>query len=445
MFRGISILSALSAVTVLALAVQVKSDAATGISVVVYVNRTAVLEGQSVVVTAVAKTAQGAPISGLKLRVLLNGKPWCASETTLPSGVAHFLVPLPDVGTNSISARAQTVTSASVVVQVNCRHFKIITDQRHLIGMEYETWFGPGYARWGKEEAVPILGRYSSLDPRVLRQHTLWFNQMGINFVELDWTNNLAYPFPDSASQECIAATQALFSLYSHMQQHPKIVFLLGPEHNYWLNRTTPYVGPWFRKEVNYVYKHFIINAKYRRIYLHYRRKPLLLLYLNGPQTSRPPDVNDSRFTIRYVGAWLQWTKEERFGVWSWYDQEPTPTYYQGRIEALTIAAGYPGIHPPGKGLNNWLSPEAGGKNYGETYREQWRAADHYLPRFLFLCQWNEFEPPDQYNVDLSNDTEPTLMTEQGSGRPSGWGFFYANLTRKEIKRYHQIIARREK
>ena len=415
--------------------------AARASSITIQVNRTSVLDGQCVVVSAEAKTAAGAPMAGLKLKALVNGKPWCASENTLPSGVAHLLLPLPEVGSNTITVRGGGVTSAPVTVQVKRRRFKIITDPRHLIGMEYETWFGPGYAQWGHEEAVPILGHYSSLDPRVLRQQTLWFDQMGINFVELDWTNNLTKPFPDAPARECIASNNVLFHLYAHMRQHPKIVFLMGPEHNYWLNHTTAYTGPWFEKQLNYVYAHYINNPKYKNIYLHYLGKPLLLLYLNGPRFAHPPVVRDPRFTIRYVGAWLQYTREQRYGVWSWYDQKATPTFYHGKAEALTVASGYPAISSPGKGLNNWLSPDAGGKNYGETYRTQWRVADQYRPHFLFLCQWNEFEPPDQYSVNLSNDMEPTLMSELGSHRPSGWGFFYNNLTRREIRRYHRIIA----
>jgi hypothetical protein len=414
-------------------------------SVAISVNRTVIFDGQSVVITAVAKASMGAQVSGLTVRALVNDKPWCASEKTLPSGVAHLLLPLPDVGINVITVRVGKVTSSPVSVLVKRRRFHIVTDPKHLIGMEYETWFGPGYARWGHEEAVPILGHYSSLDPRVLRQQTLWFNEMGINFVELDWTNNLTKAFPDAQAREVIAANNALFSLYSHMRQHPKIVFLMGPEHNYWLNRTTPYSGPWFKEQLNYAYTHYIENRKYRNIYLHYRGKPLLLLYLNGPRSSRPPVVHDPRFTIRYVGAWLQYTKEERYGVWSWYDQKATPTFFHGKAESLTVTDGYPAITPPGNGLNNWLGAGAGGKNYGETYRTQWRVADKYLPKFLFLCQWNEFEPPDQYDVNLSNDMEPTLMSEEGSHRPSGWGFFYLDLTRSEIRRYHLLIAARRR
>ena len=399
--------------------------------------------GSMTVGVNVARIVLPIPVSGLKVRAMVNGQPWCASEMTLPSGVAHLLLPLPEVGANVITVRGGSVTSAPVTVQVERRRFKIITDPKHLIGMDYETWFGPGYAQWGYEEAIPILGHYSSLDPRVLRQQTLWFNQMGINFVELDWTNNLVRPFPGAAARECIAAENALFHLYARMRQHPKIVIMVGPEHNLWVNNhSTPYTGPWFEKQLNYLYAHYINNPKYRNMYLHYHGKPLLMCYLNGPRFARPPVIHDPRFTIRFMGAWLQYTKEQRYGVWSWYDQKATPTFYHGKAEALTVTDGYPGIHSPG-GLNNWLSPDAGGKNYGETYRTQWRVADKYLPHFLFLCQWNEFEPPDQYNANLSNDMEPTLMTEPGSHRPSGWGFFYNNLTRREIRRYHRLIAAR--
>ena len=439
MIRSISVIVCIA----LSGVISVAAKAATVQSLIIHVNRPVILEGQCVVATAIAKTSDGQPAAGVKLRALVNGKPWCASERTLPSGVAHLLLPLPEVGNNVITVRSGKITSPPLTVLVKRRLFNIVTDPKHLIGMEYEVWFGPGYAQWGHEEAEPVLGRYSSLDPRILRQQALWFNQMGINFVETDWTNNLTKPFPDAPARECIAANNALFHLYAHMRQHPKIVFLMGPEHNYWLNHTTPYTGPWYRKQINYVYRHYIHNPKYRNIYLQYHGKPLLLLYLNGPRSSHPPVVRDSRFTIRYVGAWLQWTREQRYGVWSWYDQKATPTFYHGRAEALTVASGYPAIRPPGKDLNNWLGPGAGGKNYGETYRTQWRVADKYLPHFLFLCQWNEFEPPDQYSVNLSNDMEPTLMTELGSHRPSGWGFFYTNLTRHEIRLYHRLILAR--
>jgi hypothetical protein len=417
-----------------------RSAAAADIGIVIRVNRTEVGEGQNVVVSALARKADGRPAAGINLHAKVNGKEWGASYPTLPSGVAHLVLPLPDQGPNSIVVTDGVHKSNAVVVRVQARHFRIIEDPNHLVIMEYETWFGPGYAKWGKQEATPILGLYSSLDPRVLRQQALWFDEMGFNVVELDWTNNLTKSFPSPAAKECIAATNLLLAVYSTMAQHPKILFLVGPEHNLWRNTKDVYAGPWFKKQMNFLYNHYVNNSKYRDMVVTYLGKPLILLYLNGPRTGPPPEIRDPRFTIRYVGAWLQTTHQEKYGVWSWYDQKPVPTYYQGKVEALTVCDGYPATKPPAKEMNYWLSQDAGGKNYGETYRTQWHAAFKYKPRFLFGDQWNEFEPPDQYNVNLSNDMEPTLMTEKGDPRPSGWGFYYMELTREEIAAYHRAI-----
>jgi len=413
------------------------------VQISIQANRTEIGEGRNVVVSALAlQPGDHKPAAGIDLFAKVNGKEWGAKYRTLKSGVAHLLLPLPEIGDNSIVVTDGVDTSPPVMVRVHARHFNIITDPNHLLIMEYELWFGPGYAQWGKEEAVPLLGLYSSLDPRVLRQQNLWFDEMGINVVELDWTNNLTKPFPDAPATECIRATDALLRVYAKMAQHPKFVFMVGPEHNHWSSRKDRYRGPWYRAQLNYLYQHYIHNIKYRDWYLTYEGKPLLLLYLNGPTSAEPPDIKDARFTIRYVTAWLQTTHAERYGAWSWYDQQATPTTHNGKVEALTVCDGYPAVRPPAKGLNNWLAQDAGGKNYGETYRTQWQAAMEYKPKFLFINQWNEFEPPDQYNVNLSNDMEPTLMTEPGDPRPSGWGFYYMDLTRDRIRAYHRSIAK---
>ena len=410
-------------------------------SITITVDKTEIGEGQNVVISAVLYKTDNTPAVGVMLHALVNGKDWGAEYPTLPSGVAHLLLPLPDQGVNSIAVTDGHDTSNTVNVTVHPRHFSILDDPNHHIIMEYETWFGPGYAAWGREEATPILGRYSSLDPRVLHQQTLWLDEMGINIAELDWTNTLTEAFPGSAAKECIAATDLLLDVYASMSQHPKIMFLVGPEHNRWMSRKDTYAGPWFKQQMNLLYERYIDNPKYKDMYVQYEGKPLVLFYLNGPRSVEPPEIHDSRFTIRYVGAWLQTTHEERYGVWSWYDQKATPTYYKGQVESLTVTDGYPSPNAPATlpGMN-WLSEDAGGKNYGETYRTQWKAAMQYKPRFLFINQWNEFVPPDQYNVNLSNDMEPTLLTEEGDSRASGWGFYYLDLTRDKIAEYHRLI-----
>jgi hypothetical protein len=398
-------------------------------------------EGQNIVVSAIARRSDGQPAAGVMLHAIVNGKAWGAEYTTLPSGVAHLLFPLPERGANTIAITDGSATSNTATVQVEPQHFDIVDDPDHMVVMEYETWFGPGYAGWGKEEATPILGRYSSLDPRVVRQHALWFNEMGFNTVELDWTNNLTEAFPSPSGKECIAATDLLFQVYAGMPQHPKVLFMVGPEHNLWRNLKDAYTGPWFNQQMDYLYEHYINNPKYRDMYVTYLGKPLMLLYLNGPRTGPPPEIHDDRFTIRYVGAWQQAMHQEQYGVWSWYDQSPTPTYYQKKAEALTVTDGYPAADLSKRSELDWIDWNAGGKNDGETYRSQWQVAMRFKPRFLFINQWNEFVPPDQYNVNLSNDMEPTLLTEQGDPRASGWGFDYFNITRDEIAAYHRQIG----
>jgi hypothetical protein len=143
------------------------------VSITIQVDKTRIGEGQNVVVTATAKHADGSPAAGSNLHARVNGRDWGAECPTLESGVAHLLLPLPETGVNSIAVTDGTDVSEPVTVRVHPRRFNIIFDPNHLVGMEYETWFGPGYAEWGKEEAVPILGHYSSLDERVLRQHGL--------------------------------------------------------------------------------------------------------------------------------------------------------------------------------------------------------------------------------------------------------------------------------
>jgi hypothetical protein len=404
-------------------------------------NKTEIQEGQNVVVDAVVQDAKGQPASGLMIHAQVDGKDWGAEYRTLPSGVSHLVLPIPERGTHSIVITDGTNQSKPATVKVDPRHFNIIDDPSHQVIMEYETWFGPGYAEWGKEEATPLLGRYSSLDPRVLRQQALWFDETGINVVELDWTNNLTKPFPSKEAKECIAAMDALLKVYSTMPQHPKILMLMGPENNLWRDSKDVYAGPWFKQQMDYLYDHYIHNPKYRDMFVTYEGKPLMLYYLNGPRFVAPPDLTDPRFTARYVGAWLQFTHEEKYGVWSWYDQSPVPTMYQGKAEALTVTDGYPSVHETATGLNNWAAQDAGGKNNGETLRTQWEAAMKYKPRFLFLNQWNEFVPPDQYNANMSNDLEPTLMTEKEDSRASGWGFAYMELTRDEIARYHAVLG----
>ena len=61
--------------------------------------------------------------------------------------------------------------------------------QSRLVGMSYYTWFIPGRrnCQWG----TPLVGNYDSDNRDVIRQHGYWLAQAGIDFVIIDWSNDI--------------------------------------------------------------------------------------------------------------------------------------------------------------------------------------------------------------------------------------------------------------
>lgn len=392
-----------------------------------------VREGDLDAFTVIALDMTGKRLSAVPLQPQMDGVNWCGPFTTNKYGVCRFVLPMPETGRHAITVTAGKVVTETISVQVTARHFDIITDPRHLIGMDLETWFGPGYAQWGHQEATPVLGAYSSLDERVLRQQTLWMNDLGINFVQLDWSNNLGGKWPTPPAVEMQKSTDLLCKLYVKMKQHPKIVLLVGPDNGKWGT-------PDFDRQVNDIYERYISNPKFRGLFLTYLGKPLLDVYMGGPTTQAPPKWTSKRFTIRFVNAWLETVKNVADGYWSWYDRIPQLTLYKGRPEAMTAVFGYPGnIADPSTG--NYESADADGKDYGVTFRNQWRKVIEAKPQFVFINQWNEFEPPDQWSQNMSNDIEPTLHRGFGSQGSGGWGFEYYLMCKAAIAKYQQKLG----
>ena len=233
----------------------------TPVQISISASNRSVSEGSIVAFTVIAIDASGKRIPGLKIQPELDAKPWCGPFEANAQGVSRFVLPMPYSGEHSITVQSQGVISRQVDIKVTPRHFNIITDPNHLVGMDYETWFGPGYAQWGHQEATPILGEYSSLDPRVLRQQTLWMDDLGINFVELDWSNNLDGNWPSGTANEMVDSTNLLCRTYLKMKQHPLIVLLVGPDGGKWGT-------PNFMSEVNYIYHHYIQDPAFRKLFI---------------------------------------------------------------------------------------------------------------------------------------------------------------------------------
>ena len=97
--------------------------------------------------------------------------------------------------------------------------------------MDRDMWSNPNNT-WG----TPTLGLYDSRERRIIRQHAQWLADAGVDFVWLDWSNNITYD-PDElwvgGKQDLIEdATAILFDEYYKMSKagmdHPRISIFIG-------------------------------------------------------------------------------------------------------------------------------------------------------------------------------------------------------------------------
>eukprot|EP01083_Nonionella_stella_P033939 92849_1 len=320
--------------------------------------------------------------------------------------------------------------------------------------MFYETWFTPSHHHWQLAEAIPLIGRYSSYDTSAMKQHALWLNNIGINGVVIDWTNNLygktSWLQRDIIAQEMINATTDLFAYYNTLRSHkilnttPSIVLLLGLSNG---SKNTTIVA--LQEEIQWITDNYY--SKYPDLFVIHEHKPLLIIWDGTNLHYKVKPINNTQiYTIRWMTAHLNDNRMNDMGYLSWMDGsiDPVPTYYNngtntGHVESLTITPAFFGR------TGGWLGPDAVATNNGATLLYEGISAARYLPTLLFVNQWNEFAGNsnrnqsgfsylDIYNSTLGQDIEPTSLTQCGYYRPynaycGGWGFRRLNILKAII------------
>jgi hypothetical protein len=346
-----------------------------------------------------------------------------------------------------------------------------------LIGMQYETWFTPGnFGKWESAEAVPMLGRYSSYDTRVMRRHEAWFEHLGIDWLLIDLSNLLTmkpkWEDHSGPTRELEDTTQLLFKTFAELEaagKHPpKLVLMLG------LDGGDPASGGIQRLNaiIEWIGKNFLAKPQYKNRWLYFHGKPLMTIltlvkpcerlprYEAGPQALHAPD-----WTVRWMSTQFQASHADRCGMWSWMDGpiRQTVTYRDNAAEETVvtpasfevtdlIASGItdPASIPPDLDKGGWLAPTAIGRDHGAPYLESWQVAFESRPKFIQIHQWNEFAGQkageglgpkhdiylDEYNLELSDDLEPVAMDTSAYRGSGGWGYYYFNLTKALISLY---------
>ena len=188
-----------------------------------------------------------------------------------------------------------------------------------LFGISYETWFLPSVPAggWGTAEARPVLGHYSSLDPKVIRQHAHWIHDAGFDFILIDWSNNLlGGNWTNGSAKGIIDSTLRLLSEYTHLKRHPKFALLLG------LDTKGGVSAPEFHAQMQRIEREILAKPEYAALWQHFDGKPLLNIFLGGVLFAPPPTYLNPQFTVRFMGMCHESTLNP-YGVWSWSDRAP--------------------------------------------------------------------------------------------------------------------------
>ncbi len=308
----------------------------------------------------------------------------------------------------------------------------------------------------------------------VIKKHEEWFEYLGIDWLLLDWTNFLIAKTPweehRDATGEAEQTTELIFKTYHQLElegKHPpKLIFMMPLFKS---AATIPIGIARMNAVVEWADKTFLDNPVYRHELLEVDGKPLMLLPWWGARIDPPAktcadlakltdQIPASRWTVRWLGTQLDSSHVDQCGYWSWMDGtiRQVVTYRNGAPEVTNVT---PSTFPFAfteellKTRSGWLDPHAVGRDHGAPYLESWKVAFETHPRFLQIHQWNEFAGQmnetgmgqgvkkkvfgDEYNLDLSDDLEPTQLPDQyGYRQCGGWGYYYMNLTKATISLY---------
>ena len=425
----------------------------------------------------------------------VNSHRWGAQQRPDSNGESTFIIPLPTpgdahiqfiavkadknywMGTNDssllfvgqIMPENRGLHSNEIDIKVQRRRMPNLPNDSHLYCIQYENWFVN--SSWETAEAVPIIGLYDSYNEEAIRQHILWFVDMGINSIMLDWSNHIwgdtHWNQRGEGARAIVNNTTVFLEVLANMRDEgidvPKVIIMPG------LSNGPPATMEAVNEELGWIYQNYILNPRFKGLFQVYDGKPLMIILdtgvignkkgtaesafrvpffkeslslsetkLNEFRKAQGP-IDDTYFTIRFMSSQNQLTKHDKLGYWSWMDGQLKPiiTYNDGKPEAITVT-------PSFFESNGWAAPEAYGRLGGTTYLKTFNEALKYKPRVVFLHQFNEFSGQkngqgygrnkniylDEYNAELSDDIEPTSLTSNGyRGDNGGWGYYYLNLT----------------
>jgi hypothetical protein len=379
----------------------------------------------------------------------------------------------------------------------------IVAGTSRIVVMEYEAWFGPGTGIHPQASVTTCLqsrdmqaagGGYNSAAPAVIAQHVTWLQQLGIDAVTLDLTNNVSCIYDGDnpaiirqvcpnpafrAQQEGIRANDMrLYAVWTSLQARLKIIPLLGGFDRFAL--TPDPDDPQHRTALEKEADDFgVRSAEFPNLNVEYEGKPLMLIYLGTPvDPQRVQAIRkmlhatklSGRYTFRLIAGYLDsqptfWADPQevpdgpiriapRYGFWSVVDRlnfwgAPPAPYYPtynlvgSRVENMTASLAT-------AGQTGWICPVGGEPSYcpdaalrycGAGYQNGcdaglYETLDEFMQygaalRPIFLIV-------NQFNEFATPDEGPNANTNDDAEPTRQWGYSALRALISEIRAYRR-------
>ncbi len=307
-----------------------------------------------------------------------------------------------------------------------------LPDTLKTVGLAYTTWHRP--ALWDNYWGTPELGKYVSDDRSVIRRHGEWLADAGVDFIFIDWSNDIDYVYGKTRGRpdfDMIEETvPIIFEEWKSIENAPKIAIMLGCP-----GKKEAFTDGRMQRKIDQVHDMFIDNEERRDQYYNYLGKPLIMVYVGTPspfQTGLPEGIDDNRFIFRYVTGYVSEQaylrtpdRLSKYGYWSWEDRgEQTYTMLDGKPECCTITA----ASRPQRGddPDDPAHIPARGRENGKTFTERWKRARDLDVKVALVVSWNEWVKGEQPSPEVSKDLEPS----------EEFGDDYLQLLKQEIKNF---------
>ncbi len=312
-----------------------------------------------------------------------------------------------------------------------------------LVGVAYSTWMYKN-SRFENCWEHPLLGNYTSLDsPETLKAHAELLYDADVDFVLVDWSNNVDYDFYNKKDYRNGAArndfetiemgTTQMFESWSKLENTPNIAVFIGCPGD-----KSAIKDGRLQKKADQVYREYLENEEFAKIYQTYLGKPLLVVYLGTPALSQSGLAklwNDDRFTVRfltgYIGQQSMYDRKTRAAtqpIWSWEErQQQCYAVNDGIVECMTVQSAWRSQDRPGD--PNYIA--AAERNNGDTLLMMWARAKAFGPQIVLCPTWNEYSKGEQPTPEINKDLEPTKES----------GTFYYDIMKEQIKLYKNAAA----